>query len=314
MKLTLNSDITRHISGPALIAGWHGMGNVGLGGISYIRRKLKAKPFGEIDTSEYVTPDAVVVADGLVEFPELPANSFYFSKEPNLVFFESDTQIHGSGGVTLMGQILDLAEALKVDTIYTGAAFAMPVSHKEQVKVQGVANDKELRDFLVEKDVKILPEGKISGMNGLLLGFAGLRNIKAACLMATIPAWAMQLPNPKASRALIQSLDNLLTLNIDQTEIDRAVEQMEQPMEKIEGQIQMIFSEQKQEELGEEWKRIEEDKVPEYVMEKIENLFVQVRSQESRQGSRKKAAELKNELDRWDLYTLYEDRFLELFR
>ena len=76
----------------------------------------------------------------------------------------------------------------------------------------------------------------------------------------------------------------------------------------------MIFSEQNSDELSEEWKKIEEDKVPEYVMDKIEKLFVAVKSQRSKQGSREKAAELKNELDRWDLYNLYEDRFLELFR
>ena len=314
MKLTLNSDITGQISGPALIAGWQGMGNVGLGGISYIRQKLDAEPFGEIDMSEYVTPDSVVVKDGLVEFPQLPSNTFYYSKEENLVFFESATQIHGAGGVTLMGQVLDLAQAMKVDTIYTGAAYAMNVSHKDPVNVLAVANNKELRDFLAKRQVGILPKGQISGMNGLLLGFAGLRNIRAACLMATMPHYAINLPYPKASRALIQSLNSLLTLEIDQTEIDQTVEQMEQSMDKIEGQIQMIFSEQKTEGLGEEWKKIEEDKVPEYVMEKIENLFVAVKSQRSKQGSREKAAELKNELDRWDLYSLYEDRFLELFR
>ena len=132
--------------------------------------------------------------------------------------------------------------------------------------------------------------------------------------MATMPHYAINLPYPKASRGLIQSLESFLTFEIDQTEINQTVEQMEQSMEKIEDQIQMIFSEQNPDELSEEWKKIEEDKVPEYVMDKIENLFVAVKRQRSKQGSREKAAELKNELDRWDLYSLYEDRFLELFR
>ena len=314
MKLTLNSDISKHISGPTLIAGWHGMGNVGLGGISYIRQKLDAEPFGTIDTSEYVTPDSVVVKDGLVDFPESPPNTFYYSRNENLVFFESATQIQGTEGVMLMGQVLDLAQEMEVDTIYTGAAYAMNVSHKQPSNILAVANNEELRDFLATRQVRILSKGQISGMNGLLLGFAGLRNIRAACLMATMPHYAINLPYPKASRALIQSLNSFLTFEIDQTEIDQTVKQMEQSMEKIEDQIQMIFSEQNSDELSEEWKKIEEDKVPEYVMDKIEKLFVAVKSQRSKQGSREKAAELKNELDRWDLYNLYEDRFLELFR
>jgi hypothetical protein len=51
-----------------------------------------------------------------------------------------------------------------------------------------------------------------------------------------------------------------------------------------------------------------EKKIPAYVMEKIEKLFHEARQDKT------KAIILKKELDRWDLYKLYEDRFLDLFR
>ena len=44
------------------------------------------------------------------------------------------------------------------------------------------------------------------------------------------------------------------------------------------------------------------------IFEKIENLFDEVKQDKS------KAPLLKSELDRWNLYELYEDRFLDLFR
>ncbi len=50
------------------------------------------------------------------------------------------------------------------------------------------------------------------------------------------------------------------------------------------------------------------DRVPTYVMEKIEKLFGEVAKEKG------KAPELKQELDRWDLYEFYEDRFLDLFK
>jgi hypothetical protein len=50
------------------------------------------------------------------------------------------------------------------------------------------------------------------------------------------------------------------------------------------------------------------EKIPNYVMEKIERLFRET------QVNRKKAYLLKEELDRWNLYKLYEDRFLDLFK
>jgi hypothetical protein len=49
-------------------------------------------------------------------------------------------------------------------------------------------------------------------------------------------------------------------------------------------------------------------KLPGSVKEKIENLFKQ--SQENIA----KANELKVELDKWNVYKEYEDRFLDLFR
>jgi hypothetical protein len=51
-------------------------------------------------------------------------------------------------------------------------------------------------------------------------------------------------------------------------------------------------------------------KTPEGAMLRIEQLFEEL----SLNKSKKKAARLKEELDRWNLYDLYEDRFLDLFK
>ena len=57
--------------------------------------------------------------------------------------------------------------------------------------------------------------------------------------------------------------------------------------------------------------KTEEDKVPQAVMERIEQMFLEVRKTDQFE---KKANELKAELDRWNLYPFYEDRFLNLFK
>ena len=58
---------------------------------------------------------------------------------------------------------------------------------------------------------------------------------------------------------------------------------------------------------NEEISSIDEEKVPHYVMERIEKLFQEARADRTR------AQELKKELDRWNLFELYENRFLDLF-
>ena len=98
-------------------------------------------------------------------------------------------------------------------------------------------------------------------------------------------------------------------------EINEAVEKMEHTMEDIESQIHKAFSSMESELDGElEIEGVEEDKVPQYVMERIESLFVEVMQQPSQDRFRVKANLLKKELDHWNLYHFYEDRFLDLFK
>ena len=312
MELRVDKDITGEITCPTLLAAWPAMGSVGVGAIDYLRRKLGAEPFAEVDASEFFTPEAVVVEEGLARtFSDLPSHVFYYVREPALILFEGEAQIWGEGGVALLNRILDFSQELGVQRIYTAAAQALSISHREKIRVLGAANQTSVRDAMEASGVEILKEGQISGMNGLMLGFAGLRDVEAACLMATMPLYAQMMPNPKASRAIIRTFENLFGLDVDMAEIDDAVEQMNGTMAEIEEKIRETFvsmesHEGEQEDLSE----VDEDKVPQVVMEKIERLFEEVQSE----GSREKATQLKQELDRWNLYGLYEDRFLGLFR
>ncbi len=312
MELKIHKDITREVNAPLLVAGWPGMGNVGLGAVNYLRRKLEAEPFAELDMSELFAPEAVVVNEGIAgSFSDLPTHHFYYVREPELIISESAAQIAGPGGVNVMGKMLDLADQLRVRTIYTGAAFAVPTGHREPVRLLCAANRTSVRDSLIAQGVEGLQEGHISGMNGLLLGFAGLRELEAACLLATMPQYAVNMPNPKSSREIVKILQGLLEVEIDLSELEQAVEQTETMMEEIESQIRSAFSRmepehQEETELG----QVEEEQVPQYVMQKIDKLFSEV----ERTRSQDKATELKKELDKWDLYRFYEDRFLNLFR
>jgi hypothetical protein len=81
---------------------------------------------------------------------------------------------------------------------------------------------------------------------------------------------------------------------------------MDQQLATIEERIREFFPSVNKED-DEEISSIDEEKVPHYVMEKIERLFLEAKA------DRTKAQELKKELDRWNLYELYENRFLDLF-
>lgn len=312
MRITVNKDVSAEVTAPTMLAAWPGIGSVGVGAMNYLRRKLGGEAIAELDLREMFTPDAVVVENGLTKsFSDLPTHVFYYVAEPELIIFESEAQVGGTEGMALLGCILDFAEKLGVKRIYTAAAQAMAVGHTEEVKVLAATNEERLRDELSEAGIEILQEGVISGLNGLLLGAAGLRNVEAACLLATMPMYAQMMPNPKASRSILQVLEGSLGVQLDTDEIDEAVEQMDRTMADVEEKIRATFSAMEEEEgEGPELEQVDEEEVPQYVMQKIEQLFAEVQSERSRE----KAEQLKRQLDKWNLYGLYEDRFLNLFR
>ncbi|NNC88712.1 MAG: hypothetical protein HKN82_09680 [Akkermansiaceae bacterium] len=312
MKINLSADVRDQLEAPTLLAAWPGMGNVGATAMAYMRATLGAKPLGEIDMSEQVAPQAVTVENGLVTLPEVAVNALYYLADPPLLFMESPENLEGPPALELMSILLDFARSYEVSSIITGAAYALPVGHREKIRVLGAANQGPIRDRLVPAGVELMKDGQISGLNGLLLGFAGLRRIPAACLLATMPQYAVNIPNPKSSRAIIETLERLLEVKVDMAGLNEAVEKMDESMDHIEKQIRMALNEGEAapEGGGESWKEVEEEEVPKKVMQHIEKLFDEVKST----GSREKATQLKAELDRWNLFKLYEDRFLNLFR
>jgi proteasome assembly chaperone (PAC2) family protein len=304
----MNVKISRRISlqKPVMIAGWPGMGNVALGLVTYLRESLKAQPFAYIDTKEFFPPDAVIIQNGLTALQSPPANIFYYVKSPPLIIFESEAQLSGREGVMLIDEILAFAARMKVQCIYTAAAFPVPRSYRETSTVFAVANEKGLRDLLIKHQIKTMDGGQISGLNGLLVGFAGEKGIRAACLMATLPYYAINLPNPRSSIAIAATLTNILNLRINLGQLDAAISEMDSRMAMIEDQMSAIFPFISQQQSG--MPSLEKEKTPDYVMKRIENLFEEAKT------DRKAAHKLKEELDRWNLYQLYEDKFLDLFK
>lgn len=298
--------IPKHV--PVLLAGWPGMGNVGIGAADYMRRKLDGKACARIDVTRYCFPDSVEVEAGIGRIPAPPAHNIYLVSDPPFFVFESETQVGGEAGVNIANELLDFAQEHEVSTVYTGAAFAMAVSCHEPVRVFGAATDDRLKQTFSRYGVEPLAEGRISGLNGLLLGLAGSRNLPAACFLATMPHYAVQTPNPKASRAVVQVFERILNTSVNMAEIDEAIAETDRVLGEFESRVNAAIEAFKQQAEQSESREDEERRPePHEIMDRIERLF------ETVQRDRSKAGLLKEELDRWGLFNLYEDRFLDLF-
>jgi hypothetical protein len=112
----------------------------------------------------------------------------------------------------------------------------------------------------------------------------------------------------------VQTLSTVLGVSVDLSGFDGPIKQMDEVMAQIEERMRTAFSSKEGEEgegiggIEELEEPVEEEEVPGYVMRRIEQLFQDVAR------NREKAPQLKDQLDKWGLYELYEDRFLDLFR
>jgi len=309
---------------PVMFAAWPGMGDVGLTAMEYIRKSVGAHLFAELDMTPFYSPEEVIVMGGLVSFPEIPKSLFLEQHDPNMVFFESSLQMGGSDAITVAQAVLDVAHKIKARRIFTAAAFPYPMSYKSPSKIFAAANNMRFLNDLRNYGIEPMQEGFISGLNGLLLGIAASRDIEAACILATIPSYASAIVYPKGSLAIVQTLAKAANFNIDTSELEKASAEYEESYAEIEERLRQVFpsmTEEGEEGMfnGEDFSLSQteepapkpaEEKIPEYVMNKIEHLFNEV----AKSKNRDKAKELKNELDKWKIFDLYEKRFLDLFR
>lgn len=292
---------------PVVLAAWPGMGNVGLITVDYLRRKLNAKVFAEIDMSPFFIPDSIVVKNGVAQLPEMPTSIFYYVLDPALIIFESNAQISGREGIMIVKMILDVLIQFSIKRIFTFAAFAQPMPHDSSSKVLVTCNSEEMLSAITYPAAIPMPDGYIAGLNGLLLGVAAARKIDAACLLGTIPSYATNLNYPKASLELVRAVREVLAITVDTGDLEENVAAMEQQFDMIEERIKEFIPSLNREE-DDEMAAIEDEHIPSAVMERIEHLF-QVAAKD-----RDRAGELKKELDRWKLFELYENRFLDIFK
>jgi predicted ATP-grasp superfamily ATP-dependent carboligase len=290
---------------PTMLAAWPGIGNVGLIAMDYLRRTLNATLFAEIDMSPFFIPESIIVKDGIAQLPQIPASVFHYTKDPDLIIFESNAQITGHDGITIIKNILDVAKQHNVSRIFTSAAFIQPMSYLTQSDVLVASSSQMHLDTIKHTGLVPMPDGYIAGLNGLLLGVAASHGIEASCFLATMPSYAANMPYPKASLEIVKLLERLLSVHIDINELTSNVSVMDQELAAIEERIKQLFPAEKEQD--QEMPDIEEEKVPHYIMEKIEQLFQKVKADHGA------APELKRELDKWNLYGLYENRFLDLF-
>ena len=322
---------------PFLIAGGPGTANVGLRVVSYLREKLAAELFAEIEPGDFFTPPySFAFEEGLIELvpgefaEQAPQNRFYWKsgKDHDLVLFLGNTQPLPGKVPELADYVLNVAQGFNVVRVFTPGAFIADVYHLDEPAVYGVATDRNLLEYLDSHHIAPSPPMNIAyNLVAWLLGTAKKRSIDAVGLVSEIPFYNAEGRNIRACRALVGVLSRMLSLErIDLTDLDyllmeeelqieRKLEELRESADETAGEFLQYIEQLKRQRDGEVIGRgvqfPTQEKLPES-LKHIEELYAQARQDKSKVTALRDEVGRLESFNRLLLLRKYGDELLKL--
>lgn len=300
---------------PWLVAVWPGMGHVAVNAGFYLMSKLGMQTLADLPAADFFEVEHVEVAAGLVQPGRLPRNRLFLWRDPqhrhDLVLFLGEAQ-PAAGKSRFCRNLIEFAKGLGVRRVFTFAAMATQMHPSHESRTFAAATDEATLSELRRLELKVLEEGHIGGLNGVLLGVAAESGLSGGCLLGEMPHVFAQLPFPKASLSVLQAFVALAGIELDLAELAEQGGVMERRMgqilEQVERSIASRAGESEESDESSAAPPAEEPRLAPEDERHIERLFHEA------SRDRAKAYELKQELDRLGVFRDYEDRFLDLFR
>ena len=215
---------------PVLIAAFRGWNDGGQGASlagAYLARAWAAVEFASIDPEGFydfqATRPLVSLVDGFTRKIEWPENTFLHAPLPG----------GGRDAIILLGiepnlrwrsfsdHVSGLAKELGVELVITLGSLLADVPHTRPAPVTGSANDPELIAKLGLQPSRY--EGP-TGIVGVLHDACMQAGIPSASLWAAVPHYVSLTPSPRAAKALVDRLSELLGADVDTAELNEAAD------------------------------------------------------------------------------------------
>jgi proteasome assembly chaperone (PAC2) family protein len=214
------------------------VGNLGSKVADYLTGQLGGRELGEISPEGFFSLSGVTVEDDIAQFPE---SKFYRFRTGNLVIFRSD--IPRSNWYGFINLLLDIVEKyFKVKRIYTVGGMVLPSAHTTPRTLLSVVNSKEMKRTLGNYDIVHdmdyeTREDQRPTFSSYLLWASKMRGIPGACLWIPVPFYLLAVEDPQACRKVLEFFNRHLELNINLTDIDSEVAELNQKIAQARGQF-----------------------------------------------------------------------------
>ncbi len=187
----------------AAFAGWNDAGDAATLAVRHLIEEWHAEPIAHIDPEEYydfqATRPAVELLDGHTRRIVWPSNQAYAASTPGgdvVLLLGVEPQLRWR---TFTHQITGIAEATGARLIVTLGALLADVVHRRPVALIGTASEQHLID---RYDLQRSRYEGPTGIVGVLHDTCQSLGLASLSLWAAVPAYASQVPSPKAAVAL----------------------------------------------------------------------------------------------------------------
>jgi proteasome assembly chaperone (PAC2) family protein len=210
---------------PVMVAafeGWNDAGDAASTAVDHIDREFKGEVFAALDAEDYYDFQVnrpTVWMDGNVRKITWPTTRLSVvriqsPKPRDLVLVRGIEP--SMRWRSFCNEILGFAHELGVEMVVVLGALLGDTPHTRPVPVTGVTSDPDLATALNLEESRY--EGP-TGIVGILQEACTHAGIPAVSLWAAVPHYVSQPPNPKATLALLNRLEDLLDLRIPQGEL-----------------------------------------------------------------------------------------------
>src|SRR6185436_13104312 len=199
------------------------MGQVAITAGFYLMSRLHMDETEPLPSQDLFDVDQVDIKEGLVRTARIPKTRIFRWKDATLqrdiIVLIGEAQ-PPAGKLAFCERLLDYAARAGVKELYTFAAMADDVPLRAPSHVFGVSTHPEGRERLRQAGVTILATGRITGLNGVLLGVAAQRGFHGIGLLGQMPGLVTSIPYAKASAAVLEKFCRLTGIQIDLHELE----------------------------------------------------------------------------------------------
>ncbi|MBE0478935.1 PAC2 family protein [Candidatus Aerophobetes bacterium] len=218
-------------------SGWMDGGSVSTGTVEYLKNKLKAKKFAEIDPQNFYifnlpgTMQQVAefrphtrIQNGIVVDFGYTQNEFFCDEKNNLIFFQGkEPNLRWS---EYSNCIWEIAKRFDVRAMYFVGSVAGLIPHTREVRVSCSFSSQKQKEALKEYDVRFTNYEGPASIVTLLTKLSRQKGMEMISFVAEIPIY-VQTENPKGIKVMIKRLVKLIGIDIDLDELSQRSDEFE---------------------------------------------------------------------------------------